>query len=106
MQYNQAVAIQSLEITIFQSIVTSDNTRSKRDLFQVLDGWGNKERWLARKVIRWLLDCRSSWRAGLTSLVSQLTLPFNVVEGIQRTDCKRETEAFSPAFPGMVFVCN
>ena len=30
--------------------------RSKKDLFRVLDGWGNKERWLARRVIRWLLD--------------------------------------------------
>ena len=29
--------------------------RSQRDLYRALDGWGNKERWLARKVIRWLL---------------------------------------------------
>ena len=29
--------------------------RSQRDLYRALDGWGNKESWLARKVIRWLL---------------------------------------------------
>lgn len=29
--------------------------RSQRDLFRTLDGQGNKERWLARKVVRWLL---------------------------------------------------
>jgi hypothetical protein len=30
--------------------------RSKMDLFRVLDSRGDKERWLARKVIRWLLN--------------------------------------------------
>jgi hypothetical protein len=30
---------------------------SQRDLFKALDGWGDWERWLARKVVRWLLYC-------------------------------------------------
>lgn len=34
---------------------SASEIHSRRDLYRALDGWGNKERWLARKVIRWLL---------------------------------------------------
>ena len=29
--------------------------RSQRDLYRAFDGLGERERWLARKVLRWLL---------------------------------------------------
>jgi hypothetical protein len=32
--------------------------RSQRDLYRALDGPGDRERWLARKVVRWLLHSR------------------------------------------------